>query len=146
MENKFQPIVKEKPDAELLTMVYQFDQWDTEMLRAVEGELQNRQILPEDIKIRKKEIIDKELADLAKGKDASLLGQIFGWLGVLGILGIIIGYNYAFSRTKSKYTGKEFYKYDAPSRENGTYIFYTSLAVFVLYFLYKLVTLRGNPF
>ena len=144
MENKFQTIVKEKSNEELLTMVYQFDEWDSEMLKAVELELQTRELLPDDITQRKKESIDKELEELTKGKEAGLAGQIFGWLGVLGIIGLIIGYNYAFSKSKSKYTGKEFYKYDEPSRENGRYIFYTSLIVFIIFFLYKLLTFRGN--
>ena len=143
MENKFQSIVKEKPNEELLVMVYQFDQWDSEMLIAVEEELKLRQILPDDIVKHKQEIIDNELSELSKGKEASLAGQIFGWLGVLGVLGLIIGYNYAFSKTKSKYTGEKFYKYDESSRDNGTYIFYTSLIAFILYFFYKLITLEG---
>ena len=125
-------------------MVYQFDEWSPEMLKAIEDELQRRQMLPSDITIRKQEIIDKELEILSKGKPATLMGQIFGWLGVLGVLGIIIGYNYSFAKVKSKYTGKKFYKYDEPSRENGNYIFYTSLTVLTLYILYKIVTLTGN--
>ena len=144
MENRFESIVKEKTNEELLTTVYQFDQWDSEMLQAIEDELQNRQILPNDISERKQKIIDKDTADLEQGKEASLAGQIFGWLGVLGILGLIIGYNYAFTKSKSKYTGKKYYKYDEPSRDTGTYIFYISLTIFVLYFFYKLATFRGN--
>ena len=146
MVNKFQPIVKEKSNEELLTMVYQFDQWDTEMLKAIEGELQNRQILPHDIQVRKQELIDEEFKELSKGKEASCAGQLFGWLGVLGLLGLIIGYNYAYSKSTSKYTGEEYYKYDESSRENGSYIFYTSLTVLILYFLYKIITLSGSTF
>ena len=144
MENRFGHIAKEKTNEELLTMVYQFEQWDIGMLQAIEDELQNRQILPDDIPERKQQIIDEYTADLEQGKKASLPGQIFGWLGVLGFLGLAIGYNYAYTKSKSKYTGKKYYKYDEDSRDNGTYIFYISLAIFILYFLYKLATLRGN--
>ena len=146
MENKFDDIVKKKQGKELLVMVYQFDEWSPEMLKAIEDELERRQMLPNDIAIRKKEIINKELKTLSKGKPASMMGQVFGWIGVLGLLGIIIGYTYSFSKVKSKYTNQKFYKYDEPSRENGTYIFYTSLTVFISYFLYKLITIRGNSF
>lgn len=139
MDNKFTSIVHEKTSEELLTIVYQFDQWDSEMLQAVEKELLQRQLLPEDISIRKQEMIEKETLDMEQGKQASLAGQILGWFGVLGLLGICIGYNYAFSKTRSKYTGKKYYKYDEPSRENGTYIFYTSLTILILYILYKLL-------
>lgn len=144
MQNRFESEVKEKPDEELLTMVYEFDAWNVEMLQAVEAELQSRQILPNDIALRKKEMIEEEAAQLAKGKEASLLGQVIGWLCVLGLLGIIIGYNYAFSKVKSKYTGQKFYKYDEDSRDNGSYIFYISLSVCILVTLYIIIKSTGN--
>src|SRR5688572_12095315 len=131
MDNNFIKTVKEKSSEELLSMVYAFDEWSSDMLRAVENELADRNILAEDVSIRKQELIDKDTARLEQGKAASLAGQIFGWLGVLGLIGLIIGYNYTFSKTKSKYTGKKYYTYDEPSRDNGSYIFYISISVFV---------------
>ena len=99
VNNPFIDTVKKKTNEELLTMVYQFEEWNADMLQAVEKELLERNILPDDIAIRKQEIIDKETTDLEQGKAASLTEQIFGWLGVLGFIGLFIGYNYAFSKT-----------------------------------------------
>ncbi len=144
MESNFQDIVKKKQGKELLTMVYQFDEWSPGMLKAVEEELERRQMLPTDLAIRKKEAITSELEMLAKGKPASLIGQVIGWICVLGLLGLAIGYYYSFSKVKSKYTGQKFYKYDVASRDNGNYIFYTSIGVLVLFLLYKIVTLNGG--
>lgn len=127
MNKEFEIIVKGKKNDELIRMVYQLDQWDSEMLKAVEAELLRRQSLPSDINQRKKEIIDNELLTLEKGEKASLSGQILGWVFIFGLFGLLIGYNYAYSKFKSKYTTKVFYKYDKQSRENGTYIFYSSI-------------------
>jgi hypothetical protein len=139
MENKFLKVVKEKTDAVLLGMVYDFDKWDVEMLEAVETELANRSLMPDDIQERRQNLAEKEHEILARGREATLGGQIFGWLGCLGLFGLIIGYNYAYSKTRSRYTRKVYYKYDEPSRDNGSYIFYTACTAFTLYLLYKLV-------
>ncbi|MBC7510700.1 MAG: hypothetical protein H7320_18430 [Ferruginibacter sp.] len=64
----------------------------------------------------------RKLQTWSKGKQPRLQDKFFGWLGVPGFIGLIIGYNYAFSKTKSKYTGKRYYTYDEPSRDNGTFI------------------------
>jgi hypothetical protein len=140
MSENFIQIVKEKSNEELLTMLYQFDEWDTAMLRAVETELDNRNILPADIQIRKQEIINDEDAVLTKGKAASVGGQILGWIGVLGLLGLIIGYSYTYAKAKSKYTGKTYFTYDKDTRDNGSYMFYIALTTHVLYIFYKLAT------
>lgn len=139
-------VVREKSDSELLTMVYDFNEWDAEMLQAVEDELQQRQLLPDDVAARKKEIIDAYQENLKNGKQASVGSQLLGWLCVLGLLGLIIGYNHAFSKTRSRYTGEKFYTYNEPSRENGRYIFYTGITVTVLVLFYKVIQLRGNYF
>ncbi len=120
-------------------MVYQFDEWDVEMLKAVEIELEIRNSLPADVGTRRQQVINNEDELLSKGKEASIGGQILGWIGVLGLLGIIIGYNYAFSRVRSKYTGKKYYEYEVASRENGSYIFYTSVVVFIISTFYVLL-------
>ena len=141
MENKFKDIVKEKPDEVLLVMVYEFDQWNAEMLGAVRDELSQRNLLPADIDTRRQCLIEKEHGELSNGRQASLAGQIFGWLGCLGLFGLIIGYQHAYAKTRSKYTGKAYFTYDEPSRENGSYIFYTACTVTALSVLYKLITL-----
>jgi len=144
MENRFQSIVNEKSNEELLTMVYQFAEWDPQMLEAVESELQKRNILPEGLKEKKQELIRQEDEELSKGREASQVGIVLGWVFVLGFLGLIIGHYYAFSKTRSKYTQEAYFKYEPASRENGKYIFYASLAVIILGSLYVFVKFAGT--
>jgi hypothetical protein len=144
MENRFQSIVSEKSNEELLTMVYQFADWDPQMLDAVETELQNRNILPADVAVRKQELAQQEDEALSQGRTASAAGIIIGWIFVLGFIGLYLGYNYAFSKRRNKYTQKEYFKYELDSRENGRYIFYASLAAIILEILYAFVKFAGT--
>lgn len=140
MTNQFTESVQQKSNDELLQMVYEFDEWSPAMLAAVETELSERQILPNDVSARKQQAVIAEDEVLTKGTEASLAGQIFGWIFVLGLIGLYIGYNYAYAKATSKYTGKKYFKYDEPSRENGSYIFYVSIAVLILGFIYAIAT------
>lgn len=140
MSDQFKAAVKLKSNDELLKMLYEFDEWSPEMLIAIETELSERNLLPDDIAIRKQQAIIEEEELLLKGKEASLGGQIFGWVFVLGLIGLYIGYNYAYAKVRSKYTGKKYFEYDEASREVGSYIFYTSMAAFILGFMYAIVT------
>ena len=140
MSDQFKETVHLKSNDELLKMVYEFDEWSPEMLLTVEAELSERKLLPEDIGARKQQAITEEEELLRKGKEASLGGQIFGWIFVLGLIGLYIGYNYAYAKVRSKYTGKKYFEYDEASREVGSYIFYTSIVAFVLGFMYVIVT------
>ena len=137
--NNFSEIVETKSEDELLKMVYEFDEWSPEMLEAVQKELSKRNILPTDINIKRQKLSDIEEAELIDGKQASLLGEIVGWLTVFGLLGIFIGYNYSYSKVKSKYTGKQFFKYNESSRKNGSYLFYTSIILSTLGIIYKIL-------
>lgn len=141
MQHHFENIVKEKSDEELLVIVYQFDLWDTGMLKTVGDELRTRGILPGDVAARRQQMVEDEDEKLLNGTAASIGGQIFGWLGVLGLFGLIIGYNYSFSKVRSRFTGKQYYQYDHDSRDNGKYIFYTSLiacSIEILYTFYSI--------
>ena len=140
MSDQFKETVHLKSNDELLKMVYEFDEWSPEMLLTVEAELSERKLLPEDIGARKQQAITEEEELLRTGKEASLGGQIFGWVFVLGLIGLYIGYNYAYAKVRSKYTGKKYFEYDEASREVGSYIFYTSIVAFVLGFMYVIVT------
>ncbi len=137
MENYFKEIASLLTDEELLTRVYQFNEWDPEMLQAIEAELSFRNLLPLDIYSIKQILIKEEDEILSQGKEATFPQQFLGWLGVLGVLGLIIGYNLAFAKTFSKYAQKEYYKYDEASRESGKYMFYISLTIIIVFCLYK---------
>lgn len=140
MSNPFTETVQLKSNDELLKMVYEFDEWSLEMLLTIETELNKRNILPDDIGLRKQQATIEEDEVLLNGKPASLGGQIFGWVFVLGLIGLYVGYNYTHAKVRSKYTGKKYFEYDESSREVGSYIFYTSIVAFILSFMYVIVT------
>lgn len=140
MENIYPEIVKEKSDEELLTMVYHYRQWETDIFIEAESELKRRGILPDEIVLQKKMLIEKEHAELSTGRKADWAGQVLGWIGIFGILGIIIGYHHSFGKVKAKYTDKTYFKYDESSGENGRYTFYVALITHTLWFLNKFLT------
>ena len=123
----FEAQVIEKSDEELLIMVYAYDAWSEGMHNAVQKELQKRSLLPSDVQKRRDELIQNEKDEMGNGRKASTLGMLTGCLTVFGLLGIYIGYQYAFSKVHSKYTDEVFYVYDEPSRRNGTTLFYVSI-------------------
>jgi hypothetical protein len=136
--------VQSKTDDELLSMVYEFDQWSPEMLLTVESELSRRNILPADINTRRQELVAEEEKELLQGKEASAAGLIIGWLTVLGLWGLYAGYNYSHSKIRSKYTGKLYYEYDEDSRNKGAILFYTAIAALVLSIMYLIVKLNST--
>lgn len=138
MDNNYQDIVAGYKDEELLLIVYQFDQWDTGMSIAVENELKLRNILPDDLQLKKNTLTQKEHDFLLIGKEATFSQQFLGWIGIVGILGIIIGYELYFSKIKSRYTDTEYFKYNEESRESGRFIFYLSMAFTVCFLAYKI--------
>jgi len=137
--NKFDEIVEIKTNDELLKMAYEFDEWSPDMLKTVEVELSKRNILPADINERKWQLVQKEDKLLAAGRDASTLGLIVGWVTVLGLLEIYMGYRYTFSKTKSRYTNKEYFTYNESSRKNGSYLFYTAVGGLICAMLYGIL-------
>jgi hypothetical protein len=137
--NDFNESLQNKSNDELLKMVYEFDLWNSDMLGAVEKELSSRGILPDDIAERKKKLADAEEVKLSKGREASTAGLIIGWITVFGIPGLIIGYNYAFSKQRNRYSGKIYFKYDKKSRNNGAILFYTSIVLSIIAILYVLL-------
>ena len=146
MDNEFRDMVVHYSNDELITMVYQFDQWDTAMLAAVEAELNERNILPTDIELKRNKLIEKEDEYLSIGKEATFPQQFLGWIGIFGILGIIIGNHLAFAKTVSKYTGKEYFKYDDASRESGRYMYYISITIILVFCLYKLANFMERSY
>ncbi len=139
MENIYPEIVKQKSDEELLTMVYHDRQWEQDILIEAEAELQRRNILPEEIRLRKAALIEREDALLSEGRESEWAGRVLGWVGIFGLLGIIIGYHHTFAKVNSKYTGKEYFKYNDESRENGRYTFYVALILHSLFIFNKLM-------
>jgi hypothetical protein len=138
--NSFNATAQQKSNEELLKMVYEFDEWNPEMLQAVEDELSKRNILPTDITTRKNKLIEAERKQLLEGKPAGPFGQIIGWLTIFGFLGIAIGYNYAFTKVRSRYTNLEYYEYNEAARKNGRFLFFASITLSVLFTIFKVVT------
>jgi hypothetical protein len=131
-------IVSGKTDEELLQMVYDIDEWGAEMLQQVEHELNTRDILPTDIAQRTQEKIDAEDLSLRQGKDASIGGLFLGWITCFGFLGIFIGYQYANATTKSRYTGKRYYTYNATGKKQRKYLLVASSVLTAVGILAKL--------
>ena len=140
MSNDLTNTAQLKPNDELLKMVYEFDEWSPEMQLTVETELNKRNILPDDIGLRKQQATIEEDEVLSKRKPASPGGQIFGWVFIFGLIGLYVGYNYTHAKVRSKYTGKKYFEYDESSREVCSHIFYTSIVAFILSFMYLIVT------
>lgn len=136
--HSFNEILENKSNDELLRMVYEYEKWSPEMLASIEAELAKRNILPNDIKSRKEELIELEDTNLSTGKSASTIGLVIGWLTAFGLLGIFIAYHYSFSKVSNKYSGKQYFRYDESLRKNGSYLFYTSIILSTLGLLYRL--------
>ena len=143
MDN-FKEIVQNKADSDLLGMVYQFDGWSPEILNDVEAQLFKRGILPNDIVEKKQRLIEMEENQLFEGRDASPFGLLIGWLTLFGLLGIFFGYQYAYSKVRSKYTDRIYFKYNETSRKHGNYLFVISILLSALVFFYKLVIESGK--
>ncbi len=141
--NEFNEIVKPKTDEELLIMVYEFDKWDIKMLNAIENELRVRNILPTDVDAKKQELIEAEEIELLKGKECNFIGLIIGWLTVLGFWGLYVGYNYSYSKRRSKYTGRVYFEYDEESRNKGQILFYTAVLGLIIQVLYLVSRING---
>ncbi len=124
-------------DDDLLTMVYEFGSWDTEMQAAIENELNNRGILPHNLHDWKIKTIAKDDKRLSAGKAATLPLQLLGWIGIFGVLGWIIGYQLYFAKKKSIYTQKEYFKYDTDSRESGRYMLFATTGIIVIFIVFN---------
>jgi len=135
----FQEIVSSKKTPELLTMVYQFTEWSPGMLLAVEKELSKRGQLPDDVAVQRQSLIEAEKAILEKGKEASTVGIILGWIGVFGVVGLYMGYTYRYSKTASKFTKERYYTYDEHSRRQGNYLMIYNCAAILFFIAYKIV-------
>jgi hypothetical protein len=120
-------------------MVYQFNEWSIEMLHKVEEELNYRNILPLDLRQKKQEAIDLEHEELSEGKEASIAGILLGFLTCLGLLGLLIGYNYAYSKARSKYTNKKYFKYNLDARTTGKYMIGIAITIFIIASFYRIL-------
>jgi hypothetical protein len=121
--------IKNKSDQELDQMLFEMDLWNQEVLLEVECELKKRNRFPVDYAERLNILIEAEDKDLSAGRPASLLGQIIACITVFGLAGIYFGWSYNYSKVNSKYTGKEYYKYNPKTREFGNYIFVISIII-----------------
>ncbi len=139
MELDFASIVHSKSTDELLRIFKEWHKYAPEMLEAVTEELDTRKVdLSDLIAEKENEIVEQETL-LSKGKKGSplyiIICFICAFLG--GLLGLIGGYIYAFSKTRS-YTGKAFYVYDEPTRKYGKIIITIGLIILGIALISKL--------
>jgi hypothetical protein len=121
--------IKNKSDQDLEKMLFEMDLWNPDVLLEVESELKQRNRFPADYAERLNILIEAEDKELSNGRPASLVGQILACITVFGLAGIYFGWSYNNSKVISKYTGKEYYKYNPKTREFGNYIFVISTII-----------------
>ncbi|MEJ7611287.1 MAG: hypothetical protein WKF88_08935 [Ferruginibacter sp.] len=146
MKEELRFLMSEYTDRELFGIMYRSATGDPEITTAAEEELRNRNMFTDEIAERRQVLIDEEEDILSEGTAATVPQQVFGWLGIFGILGLIIGHDLYFSKRKSVYTGKEYPEYDEASRESGRMIFFISVVTHSLFFLFKFVPWLENRF
>lgn len=118
--NNFETIIKGKIYTELSDIYIKNSGYQEEFMKLVEIELINRNI-PIDslIKFRNEQNkIDDTI--LVKGEQGSQFWIVAGFFGAIvgGIWAIFAGYNYAYSKHKSK-SGEEFFVYNESTRKYG---------------------------
>lgn len=146
MREEIRFLMNEHTDKELFSIMYRSATGDPEMTAAAEEELRSRNIFTDEIAVRRQVLIEEEDDILSEGFEATVPQYIFGWLGIFGVLGLIIGYDLYFSKKISVYTGKAYPEYDEASRESGRLIFFISVITHSLFILYKITPFIENLF
>lgn len=140
MIKDFEIQIKEKTDNQLSDIYLNSNDYQPEFIKLVELEILNRNI-PIDslnfIKVKKEAISDKTLAIGVQGNHywimASFLACLFG-----GIVGILAGYIYAYSKHKNA-NYVEFYYYNESTRKYGKWMLCVGCSILGLILISKLV-------
>lgn len=139
MIEHFKNLVKEKSDNELVDIYLNSSGYQEEFMESVLIEIRNRNIPIEtlqELKIKKSEI-DKETLKL--GKQGSQFWMVVAFIiSILGgVVGIIAGYQYYYSKHKS-IDGEEYYYYNESTRKYGKWMMIIGCIVLGLTILYIL--------
>lgn len=139
--NDFETIIKAKSDEELTDIFINPSDYQIEFIELVQQELVNRKIPIEALlKLQKEQSkIDDEVLEM--GEQGSQFWIVFAFIASIfwGIYGIFAGYNYAYSKRKTK-NGKEYYVYNESTRKYGKWMLIVSstilgLALYLRFFL-----------
>jgi hypothetical protein len=124
-------LISKKSDEELYEIYTHSSQYSQEWRALAEAEAMRRG-LSVDVVAKAKD--DAELAAGIEGKHI-VAGFIFCLLG--GIIGLIIGFDYAFS-TRTNADGECFYKYDRATRTSGKWMLVLFAVVVTIFIAAKL--------
>ncbi len=134
MSELFENKVIEKTDQELSDIFLKAKEYQPEYIALVEQEMINRKMPNyELLKSRKQKIEEKENEEIEYGRDGQPIWIALYFISALlgGIIGIIAGYNYAFSeRENSK--GEKYYKFTKETRNMGMMMFFLGLLVLII--------------
>jgi hypothetical protein len=134
MSQIFKNKVKEKTDQELADIFLNAKEYQPEYITIVEQEMINRKVPNyETLKTRKEKLEEKANTEIEYGRAGTTMWIALYFLSSLfgGIIGIIAGYNYAFSeRENSK--GEKYYTFTKETRNMGMIMFFLGLIVLVL--------------
>ena len=147
MKNNFEEIMSQNTNEELIKIVtLERDDYQPLAIETAEKELKKRKIdkskfqeIRENLiieKKEKKEIIEKKKT-LQFNKQIDRFWIYFGYVALLftgGIYGIIAGYKYAYSKSKSE-KGGGIFVYNDSSREEGKVMLILGCAVFGIHII-----------
>ena len=137
MDFNFPAQVKSKSIEELQAIYCDGHLYQPEMVSAAMAELNARGVDMADLILQKGIFDDEQETMFAQGKSGSalyiLISFVFAVMG--GVIGIVAGYIYGYSKTTS-FTGNRYYVYDKQTREFGMIIFWLGVIVLVCSVIY----------
>ena len=133
MTYDFNALVKSKPTDELLEMLRDAHQFQPDMIIAVTDELNARNVDTTELMAKRTALYEENETLLSSGKEGNSLYLVICFIASIlgGLLGIIGGYIYSFSKTTSL-AGNRYYVYDKATRQWGRIIFWVGISCFLL--------------
>ena len=124
MKNNFESQVEEKTDDELVELFLNASDYQSDFIKQVEAQIVKRNIPLNSLKSIKEQKDSLEENKIEIGKQGSQFWLVFYLMGSLftyGILGIVGGYQYTYSKHTNT-DGDEFFVYNDSTRKYGKWI------------------------
>jgi len=136
----FEEVVKSKTNEELVDIYVNAADYQPEFLALAEAEVVKRNIPLESLKsIREqKESIDERILEI--GEQGNVFWILLGFLASLagGAVGIIVGYNFAYSK-RENLKGEEIFYYNETTRKYGRWMLTFGCLILSLSFLGRVI-------
>ena len=132
MNFDFKDHFADKPDADLLQMYKQFDQYQEPFVNELEIEMHKRGIDYATIKLQNQHRKQAMTEILEKGQPGDKIFIILGFISAClgGLLGIVAGYVYNRSK-RTGLSGERYFAYDQKTRDLGGAMMFVGLLVFI---------------